>query len=116
MTVIEDYIAAAPQKTQPQLNQLYRLLKELLPTSEERIRYGMPTFYAGENILHFAAAKKHLGFYPTPGPIAAFQEELQAFKTSKGAVQLPYDQPLPEILLKNMVHYRLTELTEKGKP
>lgn len=112
MTIITDYIATAPESAQPHLKAIYALAKELLPTAEERISYGMPTFYHGKNILHFAAAKNHLGFYPTPGPIEQFASELTGYKTSKGAVQFPYTKPLPEDLIRQMIAFRLTEMAK----
>lgn len=113
MSPIEAYIQQQPEALQPILKQTYQLLKELLPTAEEKISYGMPTFKGSENIIHFAAMKHHLGIYPTPGPIAALGEELAAYQTSKGAIKLSYDQPLPVDLLRQIVALRLAELAEK---
>lgn len=108
--MIAAYIQAAPAAQQAPLHALYQLLKPLLPDAAEKISYGMPTFWQGENLVHFAAMKHHLGFYPTPDVITRFAEELKPYKTSKGAVQLPYDQPLPRALIQAMVRYRLTLL------
>lgn len=73
----------------------------------------MPTFRSSENIIHFAATKHHLGLYPTTGPIEKLATELQGYKTSKGAIQFPYDQPLPEALVRQIVAVRLLEIKSK---
>ena len=52
----------------------------------------MPTFWKGRNLIHFAAASKHIGLYPGPDAIVAFAERLKGYKTSKGTVQIPLDR------------------------
>jgi len=69
----------------------------------------MPTFYFKGNLVHFAAFDRHIGFYPTPSGITTFQQELESYKTSKGAVQFPIDQPLPLKLIKKIVEFRVKE-------
>lgn len=111
MSPIEIYINDAEKEQQPLLKELYQLIKEIVPAeTTEKISYGMPTFYLKENLVHFGAMKKHLGFYPTPSVLTAFQEQLEDYKTSKGAVQFPYEQELPSDLIKKMVHFRLEEV------
>ncbi|MFD1465045.1 iron chaperone [Lapidilactobacillus mulanensis] len=106
MTVITDYIATVPVEHQSKATELYQLLKELLPTAKERMSYQMPSFWSGYTLIYFAAAKNHLGLYPTPQPIVAFEDELQSYKTSKGAIQLPYDQTLPTELITKIVEFQ----------
>ena len=81
----------------------------------ETISYQMPTFYLKGNLVHFAAQKHHIGFYPTPSAIEAFKEELSAYKTSKGAVQFPIDKPIPYDLVRRMVRYRVGEATRAAE-
>nr|WP_125761362.1 DUF1801 domain-containing protein [Companilactobacillus hulinensis] len=92
MTPIEVYIDNAPEEQQDKLKQMYAILKDELPEATEKISYAMPTFYMDENVVHFAGFKKHLGFYPTPSAVLKFTDELKPYKTSKGAIQFPYDQ------------------------
>lgn len=113
MTLISEYIEAAPAEQKPHLEALYRLAKELLPEASEKISYGIPTFYQHENLLHFAGMQKHLGFYPTPKVIEHFAAQLVSYKTSKGAVQFPYQKPLPESLIRKMILERKKELRLK---
>lgn len=110
MSLIEEYLVKVPVEHQKIANEMYHLLKKLLPEAEEKLSYGMPTFYLHENVVHFAPAKNHLGFYPTPSAITAFKEQLQNYKTSKGAIQLPYNQPLPVDLIEAIVLFRKKEI------
>jgi uncharacterized protein YdhG (YjbR/CyaY superfamily) len=87
---IEDYIAAQPEDTQPGLRDVYRVIKAELPGATEKISYQMPTFWKGQNLIHFAAQKNHLGIYPGAAAMEYFAPRLTKYKTSKGAVQFPY--------------------------
>jgi len=108
MNPIEAYILQVPEDRQPILTELYHFIQALIPEAEEKLSYGMPTFYLKGNLVHFANAKNHIGFYPTPSAITAFQEKLKDYKTSKGAVQFPVTE-LPWSLIKKMVEFRVRE-------
>ncbi|WP_143461368.1 iron chaperone [Levilactobacillus enshiensis] len=114
MSPIQSYLTTpAAAKHHTELVAMYDLLKSLLPDATEKISYGMPAFYvAGKPVIYFAAAKRHLGLYPTASPIVHFADELTAYHTSKGAIQLPYDQPLPENLIAAIVAFRVHEITD----
>lgn len=115
MATIKEYINDAEKDQQPMLKEIYQLIKEMVPPeTTEKLSYGMPTFYLTENLVHFGAMKKHLGFYPTPSAMEEFQEQLKEYKTSKGALQIPYTQELPRNLIKKMVRFRLKEVMEKN--
>jgi uncharacterized protein YdhG (YjbR/CyaY superfamily) len=113
VTSVDDYIQGQPEKVQRLLSQLRGLIARAAPKATEKISYQMPTFYLDGNLVHFAAFKEHIGFYPTPSAIVEFQEQLKAYKTSKGAVQFPMDQPLPASLITGMVKFRVAENTAK---
>ncbi|MFD1418199.1 iron chaperone [Companilactobacillus keshanensis] len=113
MTVIENYINNADTSHQEKLNQIYLLIKSVVPEAEEKISYAMPTFYLKKNLVHFADFKHHLGFYPTPSAIVEFEKELKPYKTSKGAIQFTYEKPLPEELIKKIVQFRKEEIELK---
>ncbi len=106
---ITEYISGFPEEIQIILSNIREIIREEAPLAEERIRYGIPTFYLNGNLVHFAAFKKHIGFYPTPNGIHQFREELSPFKTSKGAVQFPFDQPIPYELIRKIVSFRVKE-------
>lgn len=87
---IDDYIASQEERKRPHLNFIREILRTSLPQAEERISWSMPTYWKGHNIVHFAATKNHIGFYPGPAAVAFFSEELKKYKTSKGTIQIPY--------------------------
>ena len=110
---IDEYIKSFPGDIQARLKQLRALIRRVAPEAQEKISYQMPTFYLNGNLVHFAAYPKHIGFYPTPSGIEAFQKELSKYKSSKGAVQFPLDAPLPLKLIERIVKFRVKESSRK---
>lgn len=108
--IILEYHKAFPEEVQHQMRKLHNMIAEIIPNAEEVISYKMPAFKQKQVLVYYAGYKNHIGFYPTSQPIAAFENQLQDFKHSKGAVQLPIDQPLPKQLIQDMVRYRLENL------
>lgn len=106
---IDDYIATFPEDTQQILQEIRGVIRSAAPDAVEKISYQMPTFYLNGNLVHFAAYPRHIGFYPAPRGIEAFQEELSAYKGAKGSVQFPIDQPMPYDLIRRIVEYRAAE-------
>lgn len=106
---IDEYIATFPAGIQAILEELRAAIRAAAPDAEERISYQMPAFALHGNLVYFAAAKHHIGFYPTSSGIAAFQQELSAYEGSKGAVRFPIGQPLPLDLIRRMVEFRVAE-------
>ncbi|MFV0527539.1 MAG: iron chaperone [Lachnospiraceae bacterium] len=102
-STIDEYMKDFSQEQQQSMEQIRRVIRDAAPEAQEKISWGMPTFYWKGNLVHFAAHKKHLGFYPGAQPIVEFAERLTEFKTSKGAVQFPYTDNLPEQLITDMV-------------
>jgi uncharacterized protein YdhG (YjbR/CyaY superfamily) len=97
------------------LEKLRRAIKETAPYAVEAISYQMPAFKLKGNLVWFAAYEKHLGFYPKPSGIEAFNTELAPYKTSKGAIQFPLDKPIPLDLVRRIVAFRVKEnLKKKG--
>jgi uncharacterized protein YdhG (YjbR/CyaY superfamily) len=106
---VDAYIASFPEAAQEKLRELRAVIRAAAPEAEEKISYGMPTFYLQGNLVYFAGWKKHIGFYAIPSANAAFADELAAYTVSKGAVQFPLDQPLPVDLITRMVKFRVEE-------
>lgn len=106
---IDDYIAKSPPEVQEKLEVLRKVITECVPEAEEKISYQMPTFYLHGNLVHFAAFKKHIGFYPAPRGIEAFKEELAQYKGAKGSVQFPLNEPLPYDLIRRIAKFRADE-------
>ena len=112
-TTIDEYIDQFPEDVKGILNELRQTIREAAPEAQETINYQMPTFTLNGNLVHFAAFKNHIGFYPTPTGIEAFKEELSVYKGAKGSVQFPIDQPLPWSLIRRIVEYRVKENSER---
>lgn len=113
---IDEYIDAFPPDVRSVLEKIRRTIQKAAPGSTEAISYGMPTFKLnGRNLVHFAAWKSHIGFYPQPSGTAAFRKELAPYKAAKGSVQFPLDRPLPFELLGKMVAFRVEEEQRKSK-
>lgn len=110
---IDAYIAVYPAEVQGKLQKMREVIQAATPEATEAISYGMPTYKLKGNLVHFAAYAHHIGFYPTPSAIEAFSSELARYKTSKGAVQFPLDQPIFYDLVKRMTKYRVEELVGK---
>ena len=108
-TSIDEYIATFPEDTQKILTELRKTIKAAAPKAEEKISYQLPTFALHGNLVHFAAFKNHIGFYPTPSGIQEFKDELSIYEGAKGSVQFPIDKPLPLKLIAKIVKFRVAE-------
>jgi len=111
---IDNYIAAFPEDVQEILQTIRRIVHEEAPDAQETIKYQMPTFTLDGNLVHFAAFKKHIGFYPVPSGIEAFKDELAGYVGGKGSVQFPLDQPMPYDLIRRIVAFRVAENQAKA--
>ncbi|MFN3841487.1 MAG: iron chaperone [Cyclobacteriaceae bacterium] len=112
---IDSYIQTFPKDVQALLQQLRKTIQKAAPQAEEAISYQMPTFKLNGNLVHFAAYKNHIGFYPAPSGLTEFQKEISKYKHSKGAVQFPLDQPLPLRLITQIVKFRVKENLKRVK-
>jgi len=111
---IDEYIETFPAEAQELLKELRATIKEAAPEAKEAFSYGIPTFKLNGNLVHFAAHKSHIGFYPTPSGIERFKNELSVYKGAKGSVQFPIDQPLPLDLIRRVVQFRVAENQKKA--
>lgn len=111
---INDYISSFPSEIQELLEEIRLTIKKAAPEATEKISYAMPTFYLHGNLVHFAAYKNHIGFYPAPSGLKAFPTEISNYKNSKGAVQFPLDKPIPFDLITKIVKYRVNENLERA--
>jgi len=112
---IDEYVTTFPQDIQEILNKIRSVIKSAAPQAEEKISYQMPTFFLKGNLVHFAAHKKHIGFYPTPSGIDEFKNELSVYSFSKGAVQFPLGKPIPYDLIARIVRFRAGENLRKAE-
>src|SRR2546425_10036426 len=113
---IDEYIKASPTDVQGILQSLRLTIRKAAPEAVETISYQMPTFKLnGKGLVYFAAFKNHIGFYPIPSGVEAFEKELSPYKQGKGSVQFPIDQPVPYDLVKRIVTFRVNENLGKVK-
>ncbi len=110
---VDEYIAGFPDDIQQILQRIRTTIKIAAPEAEEKISYGMPTIVLHGILVHFAAFKKHVGFYPTPSGIAKFKKELSVYKNAKGSAQFPLDKPIPYTLIGRIVKFRVKENRQK---
>ena len=110
---IDKYISGFPKEIQTMLEQIRLTIRQAAPEAEETIKYAMPTFVLNGNLVHFAAFKNHIGFYPVPSGIEAFKKELSVYKGAKGSVQFPLDKPMPLDLITKIVEFRVKENLNK---
>ena len=115
VTSIDEYIADCPEDVQKKLKDMRATIKAAAPEATEKISYQIPTFYLKGNLVHFAALKNHIGFYPTPSGVQAFIKETTKYASTKGAIQFPLDEPLPLKLVSKIVKFRVKENLQRAK-
>jgi uncharacterized protein YdhG (YjbR/CyaY superfamily) len=111
---VDEYVAAWPKNVQAILNKLRATIRSAAPKAEEVISYQMPAYRQNGILVYFAAWPKHIGFYPTPGVITAFEKELAAYERSKGTIKFYLDKPIPFPLVAKIVKYRVKENETKA--
>lgn len=109
ITTVEQYISQFWDETQNILNKIREIVRKNAPNALEVISYGIPTYKLNWNLVHFAAFKNYIGFYPTPSWIEYFKQELSKYKTSKGSIQFPLDKDIPFDLIEKILIYRIKE-------
>ena len=106
---IAEYIERQPEHTRPYLRQVNEAIRAALPEAAEKISWSMPTYWKKRNLIQFAAFQKHIGLYPGPQAVEAFRDRLTGYKTSKGAIQFPYEKALPLELIGEIARWREKE-------
>ena len=108
-TTIDEYIAQFPDNVQSILNEIRSVIKAAAPGAREKISYQIPTFELKGNLVHFAAYRHHIGFYPTSSGIEHFKDELAGYELSRGTVRFPLGQPIPFDLIRRITEFRVRE-------
>ena len=110
---VEEYIESFPYEVQKLLLGIRELILSKVADSEELISYGIPSYkYKGKNLIHFAGFKKHIGLYPTPAGVKAFEADIANYKTGKGSIQFPLNKEIPWQLIEKIIEFRLTEMSK----
>ena len=111
---VDEYISGFTKNIQDILEQVRATVKKAAPGAEEAIKYAIPTLTLKGNLVHYAAFKNHIGFYPAPSGTEEFKAELSVYKSGKGSVQFPLDKPMPLTLITKIVKFRVRENLEKA--
>jgi uncharacterized protein YdhG (YjbR/CyaY superfamily) len=116
---ITGYIKAVPKENREKLREMCVCIRAAAPGAKESLKWGMPAFSYKRILVTFAAFRHHIGFYPTPSAVKAFEKSLSKFKTAKGSIQFPLEKPLPLALIRKITMFRVRESLEgdaKWKP
>jgi uncharacterized protein YdhG (YjbR/CyaY superfamily) len=112
---ITEYIEAAPKEAQKKLREMHACIRKAAPGATEGLKWGMPALSYKRILVTFAAYKNHIGFYPTPSAVSAFENDLEKFVTAKGSIQFPLEKPLPLPLIRKITAFRVRESIEQDK-
>ena len=112
-TTIEEYIQAAPKAGQPHLRKLYSILKSVAPKAQEAIKWNTPFFVEPRFLFAFSAHKAHLSFAPMAKSLQAFRKELEKHETTKNFLKIPYDEPIPEALVRKIAKYCVNNVSKR---
>jgi uncharacterized protein YdhG (YjbR/CyaY superfamily) len=113
-TTIAAYIKAAPRVAQPHLRRIYSILKSVAPDADEAIKWGTPFFIEPRFLFAFSAHKAHCNFAPMAASLQAFRNELKSHKTTKNFLQIPYDTPVPEALIRKIAEHSVRTVSERA--
>lgn len=114
-TEVDQYIYTFPQEVQVRLQALRKTIRQAAPDAEESVSYGMPAYKLFGALVYFAGYKNHIGFYPVPSGMKAFEKDLAPYASSKATAQFPHDQPIPHDLISRIVKFRAQENREKAE-
>ena len=108
-TSIDQYIRSFPAPTRKILKELRAVMRKAAPHAGEKLSYGIPTLFQNGNLVHYAAYENHIGLYGAPSEPQAFDRKLQKYRTGKGTLRFPIDQPIPLALVREIVKRRVEE-------
>ncbi len=107
---IDGYIASFPPPVRKELKAIRKTIRAAAPGATEKIAYGIPTFHLEKNLVHFAAFKAHISFFPTSSPIKVFKKELSRYETSRGTIRFPLGKRVPLALIRKIVRFRVKQV------
>lgn len=110
---VDEYISSQPKYVRERLQAIRQTIKSAAPNAQEKLSYGMPYYSLNGRLIYFAAHQNHIGIYPMPAGVKAFEAELKPYKTAKATIRLPNDQPLPLGLIRRVVEFRAMQNLSK---
>ena len=112
---VDEYMSLLPKDVRNKMEDVRKTIKQTAPDAIEIISYNMPAFKLHKILVYYAAHTNHIGFYPMASGIEKFKKELSGYKSSRGSVQFPLDEPMPVKLIEKIVKFRVKEVDEKAK-
>ena len=112
---IDEYISAAPVEAREKLREMHACIRAAAPGAKESLKWGMPAFSYKRILVTFAVFRRHIGFYPTPSAVKAFEKSLSRYATAKGSIRFTLEKPLPLSLIREITMFRVRESLEGDK-
>ncbi len=107
---IDEYLAALSDDKRAALEKLRQAIRAAAPKAEECISYQLAAFRQNGMLVAFGATANHCAFYlMSSSTVAAHQDELADYDTSKGTIRFQADKPLPAALVRKLVKARIAE-------
>jgi uncharacterized protein YdhG (YjbR/CyaY superfamily) len=107
---IDEYLAAVSDDKRAALEKVRKTIRAAAPQAEECISYQLPAFRLNGMLVAFGARANHCAFFPmSSSTVAAHQDELKGYDTSKGTIRFQPDKPLPAALVRKLVKARMAE-------
>ncbi len=114
-TTVDEYMKSAPTEAHDKLLEMRKCVNSAAPDATESLRWGMPSLSYKRILVTYAGFRHHIGFYPTPSALKAFESKLSGYKKATGSIQFPLDKPLPLTLIKEITEYRANEAKSEDK-
>jgi uncharacterized protein YdhG (YjbR/CyaY superfamily) len=113
---IDQYIFEQAEEVQPILRKIREVIRAAAPIASEKISWQMPTFWQGENLIHFAAFKNHVSIFPGGEASTVFADKLVDYKVAKGTIRFTLNKPLPYEIIEEITRWRVSCVEDKNKP
>jgi uncharacterized protein YdhG (YjbR/CyaY superfamily) len=110
---VDAYIDGAPPAAQPMLRDIRRIVLSSAPSVTEKLSYGMPSYqYGARRLVHFSAAKTHVGVYGLVHVDGEVPEALAEYLDHRSTLRFRLDRPLPAEALAAAVREKAKALRE----
>jgi uncharacterized protein YdhG (YjbR/CyaY superfamily) len=105
---VDEYVAALPEEARQVVEEIRATIRAEVPGVGETIRYAMPTFVLdGQPLVHVAAWKRHVAFYPLPRELVDpdLERAVAPYRATdaKDTLRLPLGRPVPLDVVARLV-------------
>lgn len=103
------------------IGHVYAVAREVVPTAEEGVGYGMPALtYRGKPLISVMRAAKHIGLYPfSPAAVEAVVDDVAKVagsSSAKGTIRFQPEHPLPDEVVRTLVAARRDQVDGVLRP